>query len=252
MLKFGKIILLASMSLATISCLRQTESISPVAEVRTMSQLQREAMMAAAIQASGNTDLSAASKVSIESNSKDPSLFYLNLKYNILNMDINEDSTISNSFELVGNSILKAFAQIFIRLIGGRTVEIGTVDLPIDNLKLDFNIIKSFKIKKVHIEYNKDFDASTGHKANFSFVKNFNLLRASGKNSTIISYEKSQNNCNQKCLNFDVVNGDLYDLIKNNSVIQLKPELKIIELPAVEELKLDGRIEMQIGLKLPF
>ncbi|MDD4974349.1 MAG: hypothetical protein PHY93_08345 [Bacteriovorax sp.] len=247
-----KIFLFAVVAAFSSSCLKQTESITPLAEVRTLAQLQRESMMNTALLAAGNNELSKDAKASLETNIEDPSIFYLNLKYNIINMDVYETASIANSFEQIGNSFLKIFAKIFLKLTGSRTVNIGNIDLPISDLNLDFNIVKSLKIRRIYVEYNKDYDASTGNKANFSFINTFNLSRVSGANPLLVSYKKTKNTCLQKCLNFDIIEGNILDLVKSSSTIDLKPSLTIGGLPAVTELKIDGQIDLQIGLKLPF
>jgi hypothetical protein len=50
-----------------------------------------------------------------------------------------------------------------------------------------------------------------------------------------------------------VDDGDVFTLIKNNSEsIILKPYLTIGKIPSITELRIDGQVELQIGLKLPF
>ena len=44
----------------------------------------------------------------------------------------------------------------------------------------------------------------------------------------------------------------MIDLLKPNTDIQVKPTLSVGSLPDVSDIKLDGEIELQIGLKLPF
>lgn len=249
---FLNIFLLASVSLISFSCLKQTESITPLAEVRTFAQLQRESMMNTALMAAGNNEISSEAKVSIDLNSKDPTIFFLNLKYNIVNMDVYETAHIPNSFEKIGNSFLKVFARIFLKLTGSRTINMGAFNLPIPDLNLDFDIIKSIKVKNIYVKYNKEYAESTGNRANFSFINTFKLVRTNDTAPLLISYSKAKNTCQQKCLNFEIVNGDILELIKNNDSISFKPSLNINSLPAVTELKLDGHIELQIGLKLPF
>jgi hypothetical protein len=247
-----KIFIFAVIASFSSSCLKQTESITPLAEVRTLAQLQRESMMNTALLAAGNNELSKDANASVETNTADPSIFYLNLKYNIVNMDVYETASIPNSFEQIGNSFLKVFAKIFLKLTGSRTINIGNIDLPIPDLNLDFTIVKSLRVKRIYVEYNKDYDASTGNKASFAFVNTFNLSRVSGLDPLIVSYKKAKNACLQKCLDFDIINGNIFDLVKASNTIPLKPSLSIGSLPAVAELKLDGQIDLQIGLKLPF
>ncbi len=248
---FKKLILI-TLVLLTTSCLKQTESITPIAPIRTLAEIQREAMMSTAIMAAGNTELSKNSQVTLEKNTLDPSLFYLNLKFNIVDMDVFEKANIPNSFEQVGNSFLKIMAKIFFIFNDTRTVNIGKINFEIPDLNLDFGIVKSIMVKRIFIEYNKEFNESVGNKANFSFINSLDIAKVSGTNPLLFSYSKAQNKCNQRCLDFKIANGDLFDLIKNSSIIPVKPTLAISSLPAITDLRIDGQIEMQIGLKLPF
>ncbi len=247
---FWNPILLTFVVCLSTSCLKQSESITPLAVVRTLAQLQQESMMSTALMAAGNNEMSSASKASVVVSQNEPGLFYLNLKYNIVNMDVYETTHISNSFEQIGNSFLKAFAKIFLKLTGERTINIGIVGIPIPNLNLDFQIIKSIKVKRVYLEYNKDLDNSTGNIADFSFIKTLNLSKTNG--TPILNYSKANNNCQQKCLDFRIADEDISSLIKDVESVNVKPTLSIASFPKIDELKLDGLIEMQIGLKLPF
>lgn len=252
MKKSFNFILLTSLVIFSVSCLKQTESITPIAPVRTLAELQRDTMMQTALTAAGNNELSKDATTTLEESSSDPSIFYLNLKYNIVKMDVYETAKVPNSFEKIGNSFLKAFARIFLKLTGERTVEIGTVDLDIPNMNLDFQIVKSLKIKRIFIEYNKEFNQSVKNQANFSFISSLDISRVSGANPLLFSYKKTKNNCKQTCLDFTIIDGDILDLVKDSPTISLNPKLAISTIPKVSELKIDGQIEMQIGLKLPF
>lgn len=243
---------LTLMVIFTSSCLKQTESITPLAPVRTLAELQRESMMNTALMASGNNKLSANVQSSFEVDKTDPSLFYLNLKYNVINMDVYQTANIPNSFEKIGNSLLIAFARIFLKLTGDRTVDIGQIDLELPDMNLDFQMVKSLKVKRIFIEYNKEFNQSVNNTANFSFVSALDISRVSGPNPLLFSYRKANNKCNQKCLDFSIVDGDVFELLKKSNIIPLKPTLSISTIPRVTELKIDGQIELQIGLKLPF
>lgn len=247
-----KLLFLTSVVMLASSCLKQTESITPIAEVRTLAELQRESMMNTALLAAGNTELSKSSRATVEENKTDPTLFYLNLKYNIEDMDVFETAKIPNSFEQIGNTFLKAFAKILLKLTGDRTVEMDNIDLDIPDLNLDFQIVKSLRVRRIFIEYNKAFNMSVGSKADFSFINSLDISRVSGTKPLLFSYRKANNKCNQQCLDFSIVDGNIFDLVKDSRIIPIKPALKISSIPDVTELKIDGQIELQIGLKLPF
>lgn len=233
------------------SCLKQSESITPIAPTQTLAQLQREAMMATALSA-GNSELSEAAKATI-SQSSDPEIFYLNLKYNINNIDLYESGDIPNSFEKLSNVFLRTLAKIFLKIKGSQTIEVDPVELELPDLNLDFEVVKSIRVNRVYLEYNKEFDASVDNKASFSFLGNLNMNHVGKDKSLLISYKKSSNTCNFKCLDFKIDNGNVFELLKNNSSsIILKPTLSIVSIPKVTQIKFDGQIELQIGLKLPF
>ncbi len=250
MKSFGKILLLTSVICLGTSCLKQTESITPLSDVRTLAELQRESMVNTALLAAGNNELSASTASTVEASKSDPTLFYLNMKYNINNMDVYQTAHIPNSFEQIGNSFLKALAVIFLKLSGSKTINIGTVDIPIPDLNLDFQIVKSIKVTRIYLEYNKDLMSSTGNVADFSYINSLNLARPD--KSQLFTYNKANNHCQQKCLDFTIINGNVFDLIKDATSVKVNPTLVISSFPKISDLKLDGQIDLQIGLKLPF
>ena len=139
------------------------------------------------------------------------------------------------------------------RIKGAQTINIDPIELDLPDLNFDFDVVKSLQVRRVYLEYNKEFDQSVNNKASFSFISGLNINRVGKDKSLLFSYKKADNNCNYKCIDFTIANGNVYDLIKNNSnSIILKPTLSIGALPKVTGLVVDGQIELQIGLKLPF
>lgn len=238
------------------SCLKQTESITPMAKSQTLAELQRESLMNTANLA-GNAELSSAAKASLES-AGDPSIFYLNLKYNIANIDVFETAGLPNAFEQIGHSFLASIAKLLLSINGPREIDLTAFDLNMPDLNLDLAIIKSIKIKKIFLQYNKELDNHNDFAADFSFIDSLELAREVivprvGKVDTLLfSYRKIRNLCLFKCIQFDIMSDNILDLLKAHTAIKLKPTLRIAHLPAITDLKLDGVIEMQIGLKLPF
>lgn len=247
-----KTIILAFITILTTSCLKQTESITPLAPVRTLAEIQRETMISTAMMAAGNTKISKNSQVTLEENTQDSSLFYLNLKFNITDLDLYEKANIPNSFEQIGNSFLKILAKIFFVFNDSRTVKIGKINFELPDLNLDFDIVRTIKVKRIFIEYNKEFNESVDNKANFSFINSLDIARTSGASPLLFSYKKSQNKCNQKCLDFTIVNGNVFNLLKDSVIVPILPTLTISAMPKITDLRIDGQIELQIGLKLPF
>lgn len=242
---------------STSACIKQTESITPMAPVATLADIQREALMTVAMGA-GQSELSANARATLETTASDPSIFYLNIKYNLKNIDVFESANMPNTFEKIGNSFLKTIAKAYLAMTGSMNVDIDDIDLNIPDIALDRSVVKSFKIKRIFLTYNKELDIQTDYLANFSFINAVELSRKVtvpnvGQVETLfLSYRKNRNFCIYKCLQFDILEDNLIDILKPNTNIKLSPSLSITTLPAVNDLKLDGEIEMQIGLKLPF
>lgn len=238
------------------SCLKQSESITPIALPATLAELQKEALTNTANLA-GNSELSTAAKASLET-SKEPGIFYLNIKYNIDNIDVFETAGIPNSFEQIGHSLLASLTKLVLSIKGPQKIDLTPIELNMPDLNLDYTIIKSIKIKTIFLQYNKEVDARSDYAADFSFIDTLELAREitvpklGVVDSLLLSYRKTQNKCLYKCIQFDIQSDNILDLLKANSSMKLKPTLSISGIPAETNLKLDGRIEMKIGLKLPF
>ena len=253
---FIKIILLTITIVLLSSCLKQTEAISPIAKPQTLAELQKESLMNTASLA-GNAELSSSAKASLESAS-DPSIFYLNFKYNINNIDVFETANIPNSFEQIGHSFLASIAKLVLSINGPRQIDLSPIDLNLPDLNLDLSIVKSIKVKSIFLQYNKALDVNSDYAASFSFINSLELARevivpkVGTVDTLLFSYQKANNLCLFKCLKFNIMSDNLIDILKSNTPLKLKPSLSIGAIPAVTDLKLDGVIEMQIGLKLPF
>lgn len=238
------------------SCLKQSESISPLAKAQTLAELQREALMNTANMA-GNSELSSAARASLET-AQDPSIFYLNIKYNMKDIDVFEAANMPNTFEQIGHSFLQTLARFVLAIGGPRQIDINDIALTIPDINMDRSIVKSIKIKRIFLQYNQELDVQSDFSANFSFIDSLELTREvtvpkMGKvNTLFLSYRKIRNFCMYKCIQFDILEDDIIDILKPNTDVKLKPSLSIANLPAINDLKLDGQIEMKIGLKLPF
>ncbi|MBY0412727.1 MAG: hypothetical protein K2Q18_01110 [Bdellovibrionales bacterium] len=252
-----KVWVLFSIIALSTACIKQSESITPIAPVSTIADLQREALMGVANSA-GQSELSANARSSLDTTASDPTIFYLNIKYNMKNIDVFEAANMPNTFEKIGSSFLKTLAKVFLSMVGSMNVNIADIDLNVPDIAIDRSVIKSFKIKRIFLTYNKELDVGSDYLANFSFVNNLELSRKVtvpkvGEVETLfLSYRKNRNMCLFKCLQFDILEDNLIDILKPNTNIKLRPSLSISSLPAINDLKLDGEIEMQIGLKLPF
>lgn len=252
----AQILHISMLTLFLSSCLKQTESIKPIAKAQTLAELQREALIETANQA-GNSELSTAARASLETASE-PGIFYLNIKYNIRDIDVFKAADMPNTFEQLGHSFLQTLARVVLAVGGARQIDINDIDLNIPDLNLDRNVVKSIKIKKIFLQYNKELDEQSDFSADFSFINTLELSREVtvprvGKMNTLfLSYRKVRNFCMYKCIQFDILEDNIIDILRPNTNIKLKPSLSIAALPAINELRLDGQIEMQIGLALPF
>lgn len=239
------------------SCLKQTESINPIAPVATVADIQKEALQKIVNEA-GQSELSADALATLNTSAADPSVFYLNIKYNLNNIDVFEAANMPNTFEKIGNAFLKTVAKIYLKATGAMNIDINDIDLNIPEFELDRSLVKSFKIKRIFLTYNKNVDEQSDYLANFSFIQNLELSRKVtvpkiGEVETLfLSYRKTRNTCLYKCLQFEILEDNLLDTLKPNTNVKLKPTLSVASLPDVSDLKLDGVVEMQIGLKLPF
>ncbi len=238
------------------SCIRQSESISPLVKTQSLADLQREALINTAAQA-GNAELSTAAQSSLEY-SPDPSLYYLNIRYNVKDLDVFETAGIPNSFEQIGHSFLTGIAKWLLSISGPKDINIDPIDFNIPELSINFNMVKSIQVKSIVFQYSQSVELQNDYNANFSFIdsldfaREINVPRLGQVDSLYFSYIKSQNKCLNKCLNFNIINGDILDLVKQKSPVRFKPLLRIVSFPSVTDLKLDGTIELRIGIKLPF
>jgi hypothetical protein len=242
--------------LSSTSCLKKSESITPLAETKTLAELQKESLMAIATQA-GNSELSTAAKSTLEASS-DPTIFYLNLKYNLTDIDVFQIVNMPNSFEQIGHSFLLSVVKLVLAIGGPQDINMNSFELAVPHLNLDLNIVKSIKIKKVFLQYNSSIDVSSDYSANFEFLNTLELARVVDTNnlgqvdSLLLSYRSIHNRCLFKCVQFDIINDNILDLLSPSRPIKLRPSLSIKSIPDITNIRLDGSIELQIGLKLPF
>lgn len=239
------------------SCLKVSEKITPLAEPKSLAQLQQEALLKNAAETAGSSAFSITSTSTIEMSS-DPSIYYLNLTYNVQDVDVFQVANIPNTFEQLGHSFLLAAAKFVLAVMGPREVSLSDVNLIIPNMTIDRSIVKSVKIKRIFIQYSSAEEIASDYAANFAFVNTLELTmpitvpRVGNVDSLLFSYQKIHNRCMYKCIQFDVFTDNVLDIVTPNTTLKLKPYLSVGSIPAVTDLKLDGQIELQIGLKLPF
>lgn len=244
------------MLLLLSSCLKQQESITPIAPVTTMAELQKEMMERRALEA-GNAELSYQAQAAY-AQSTDPSIFYLTIKYNLKAIDAFEVAQIPNAFEQIGDSFLRAVIKVVLAVAGPRQVDIPAFELNVPDLELDRSIVKSIRIKRIFLQYNREIDAQYDYAPTFKFLDTLELAQEVtvprlGKVETLLlSYRKNRNRCLYKCMSFEVINDNVLDFFDREKLVKLKPSLTVAGLPEINDMVLDGQIELQIGLKLPF
>lgn len=243
--------LLTLMMLMSSACLKQSETITPIAPVRTLAELQREAMMQQALKAAGNTELSAAARATIEAGQADPTLFYLNLRYSIKDFDLNSRVDLENGYEILSHSLLRSLARLFLSLTGPRDINLDPFEVDMPDLNLDKEIVKSIKVKRVYFEFNKAFDTANGNKLSFAFIERFSLAKMAPLKETFV-YKKLQNHCKFKCIEFTISDSDFTQQLTPDQPLVFKPSVTINTIPKTLQMHLDGQIDIQVGLKLPF
>jgi hypothetical protein len=163
-----------------------------------------------------------------------------------------------NAFEQIGHTFLMRLVKLVLAIGGPKEININAFDLSIPDLNLDHHVVKSIQVKRVFLQFNKEFDEASDYAASFSFLDSLELARVINvKNigqvdSLLLSYRKIHNRCLYKCIQFEIENQNILDLLEPHSSIKLQPTLAIASLPDIYDIKLDGVIELQIGLKLPF
>jgi len=221
----------------------------------TLSELQREQYQKLALQA-GGAYLSTGTTTSI-SQSSDPSIFYFNVRYNIKDIDVFELADMPNAFEQIGNSFLSIITRVVLSA-GPRQVDIDELVFDVPELDIDRETVVSVKIRKVFLQFAQSVDVGSDFTANFAFIDSLEMSRQTfvpgygNVDSLMFSYRKKQNKCFNKCLDFEVYTENLLDLLKPGKQIKFKPTLAIASIPDIIDLKLDGQIEIQVGIKLPF
>jgi hypothetical protein len=255
-MKFKNALKLATIVLVSVSCLKQTEKITPLAKPMTLAELQRASLEKTALEAAKGY-FSTSSRASLQLAS-DPSIFYLNVRYKIKKLDIFEEAGIQNTFEQVGHSLLGGLAKFFLSLSKSKQVDISPIKIEIPDLNLDPTIVKSIRIKNITLQYNAEVDQENDYAGDFTFINSLDFSRPIvvpkiGKvDDLYFSYQKSRNNCLYKCISFDIIKGDITNLLLTNKSVTFKPALNINSFPKVSDLVLDGSVELEIGLKTPF
>ncbi len=248
--------LLLLISLSLTSCLEQMEEITPIAAPKSLSELQREKYDRILANAGGG-NMTGSTVESIQA-SNDPSLYYLNIRYHLQDIDVFHLAEVPNTFEEIGNSFLGVLAKIVLSSTNPQDIDLDDIVLEIPAFDLDREMVHSIKIKKVFFQYAKGVDEASDFLASFAFINTLEISREvevpnyGTVDSLMFSYRKNRNRCFHKCLVFEIFTENLFDIVKPGEKIQFKPNLSVEAIPAVTDLRIDGQIELQIAIRLPF
>ncbi len=247
-------VLLLIVCITALSC-KIEEKITPLASPITLADLQRE-QLEQELQVQGKTNASSSTIQSIEFG--EAGVYYLKVVYNIDEVDVFEIADIPNQFEKLANSFLGTLTRIVLGITGSQDVDLSEYVVDLSDLQFDSEIIRSIRIHKVFMKYSEEVERQSDFTADFSFVENLELAQpvfipgVGNGEKLLFSYRRRNNRCLYKCLEFEVHEQNLLTLIEDQQVLTLKPLLSIRALPKVTDLKIQGQVELQIGIKLPF
>ena len=242
-------------SVITLSSCKIEEKITPLAEPITLAELQRE-QLKRELEIQGKSVANSSTVDSIEYGEN--GVYYLKVTYNIDEVDVFEVANIPNQFEQLAHSFMGTLARIVLGIKGSQNVDLANYTLDLTDLHFDSEIVRSVRIHKIFLKYSDQVEQNSDFQANFSFVESLELaqpivLPGVGKaDKLLFSYRRRNNRCYYKCLEFEVHQQNLLELIKGDKELVLKPLLTIKSLPKVTDLKIQGQVELHIGLKLPF
>ncbi len=239
----------------TVCSCKIQEKITPLANPITLAELQRE-QLEQELQIQGKTNATSSTIQSIEFG--ESGVYYLKVVYNIDEVDIFEVADIPNQFEQLANSFLGTLTRIVLGITGSQDVDLSEYVVDLSTLQFDSDIIRSIRIHKIFLKYSDEVERQSDFTADFSFVESLELAQPvfipgiGDGEKLLFSYRQRNNRCLYKCLEFEVHEQNLLTLIEEEQVLTLKPLLSIRALPKVTDLKIEGQVELQIGIKLPF
>lgn len=243
-----------SLLLLLISCKIQ-ETITPLAEPITLAELQREQLMKE-FEVQGKSSALNSTLTNIEFGEE--GVYYLKVRYNIDEVDVFETANIPNQFEALANSFMGTLARIVLGIKGSQQVDLDEYQLDLSDLQFDADIVRSVRIDRIFLKYADSVETDSDFLADFSFIENLELARpvtlpgVGIGEQLLFSYRARNNRCYYKCLEFEVHQDNLLKLIDQNQSLTLIPLLAIRNLPKVTDLKIQGQVDLHIGIKLPF
>lgn len=237
-----------------VSCKIQ-ENITPLAEPITLAELQREQLIRE-FEVQGKSSALNSTLNNIEFGEE--GVYYLKVTYHIDEIDVFETANIPNQFEALANSFMGTLARIVLGIKGSQQVDLEEYQLDLSDLQFDSEIVRSVRIDNILLRYSDSVESNSDFQADFSFIENLELARpvvlpgVGVGEQLLFSYRARNNRCYYKCLEFEVHQDNLLKLIDQNQSLTLIPLLAIRSLPKVTDLKIQGRVDLHIGIKLPF
>lgn len=241
------------------SCLKQEESIQPLAEPVSLSESQR-------IMFQRITEESLGAQFTFDNPdyymfADDPDHFYLAVNYKFKDFSLQElmEGTDSEgTLDILGSSFVRFFAKIFFGLGGKYNLDLDPVSLEIPFTNIDYDVVKEISMREAYFEYSERVKKLYGSKANFQWIKNLEISTpwtipgaTDPLDVLIFSYDDFDNECFYRCLDMKIFTFDIIPFIDNRTHIDLNPDLTVQNLPP-DELEFTGHIRFLIKIKLPF
>jgi hypothetical protein len=241
---FKKLLLFSLITIASFSCKFKEDTIIPFAEPQTISEIQQAILLA-----TNGKDFQASS-MSYYQVEGDSEHFYLKLRYNADRITSQDLERANSDISHMSRSLMGLFAKIFFKLGGEYDVDIPAISFELPTMEYDKDIIVDVNISKIHLEFLKPSKAN-----NFKFIEHLELLTPSKENGgdkLLLGYKKNNNKCNFKCMELDLYETSIIDIIGDKKIFTVKTDLKINKLPKKIDLKFKGYVEIFVKLKLPF
>ena len=247
-MKFFSIILMAYL---LISC--QKEIITP--EHPTINEQQEidnsEAESGALETQSRDEDKNVASKDEVKKESVKTSLLTMSGTYKITDYEINNPNPVADT-KVIG-AVVNEIIGLIVSIDGDLSVDIDPVSVNL--AEYDLSMIKVAKIKKLRISISNPEEDT---KSRLDFIKQFKLdlvkftVPAQEFNLLNITKEGIRNDgCGVQCIDINLSDLNLMDLITDTKEIILKPKLSIEKAPK-KDFRVDVDVEYYLATEKPF
>lgn len=243
-MKFLRSTLLILTLLAGLSCKFKEDTIIPFAEPEKISEIQQAFLLA-----TGGKDFNASS-MSYYQVKGDSEHFYLKLRYDTKKISSQDLEVAEEELSSARKHLFGLFRRIFFRLGGEHDVELPPITFELPEFDYDKDIIVDVNVSRIHLEFLNDKDANS-----FRFVEELDVMipnRTTKVDELVLGYDKKQNKCDFKCMEFDIYKTSLVELVDGKKDLTINTSLKINKIPKGLELKFKGYVELFVKLKLPF